>query len=444
MGRKMFDDKPGEDCCSSGGPVTSINVRDHGDAHTNRRTIQIRILTKTLGNTELNLRILVLLVLTAISSLAVIMTNVSLSDLLIKNRLFQLHFNCQESFAFCASVDTCRFEIFISTETIDEIIRRTLDGLRNSGVLISHNENLVDLEYANDIFSCLRGEDDKGFPFAEVVESTCQAPPGEYFDGIFGMGKPPPGSGHETFQTTLIEYVAGYGIAQEKLFTFRFCGLGQSGSIPALVFLSGDMAVRHRKGATAQRHVHVTDSTSVMINLSFVPLCLLVFLARFRISWVKLCDLPVSTNTDVAIQNLQCLLASRNIAGNGMAYGEQILCEMCYAVVDTGAPTTVMPLGAAQSLLQNPEIKDRGQGLFYVLPVEVPLVKDFKITIGERVFIIPSKELLISKPEFSIYGVGYVSNYQGLEWTIGLSFLRSFHSVFDEANARMGFATVQC
>ncbi|KAG5454796.1 Renin-2 [Clonorchis sinensis] len=236
-----------------------------------------------------------------------------------------------------------------------------------------------------------------GFPFAEVVESTCQAPPGEYFDGIFGMGKPPPGSGHETFQTTLIEYVAGYGIAQEKLFTFRFCG--ETGTRGYSWFEKGELTL-----GRIPAEYHNGPITYVLL--------------QGGIQW--------------------------HIVITKMAYGEQILCEMCYAVVDTGAPTTVMPLGAAQSLLQNPEIKDRGQGLFYVLPAEVPLVKDFKITIGERVFIIPSKELLISKPEFSIYGVGYVSNYQGLEWTIGLSFLRSFHSVFDEANARMGFATVQC
>ncbi|OON21759.1 hypothetical protein X801_02340 [Opisthorchis viverrini] len=127
-----------------------------------------------------------------------------------------------------------------------------------------------------------------------------------------------------------------------------------------------------------------------------------------------------------------------------MQYGEQILCEMCHAVMDTGAPVTVMPLGTVQSLIQNPEIIDRGNGLLYVLPAMVPLVKDFKITIGERVFTIPPKDLLNPNPEFSTFGAGYTQNYQGLEWTIGLSFLRNFHTVFDEAGERMGFAKVQC
>ncbi|TGZ60794.1 hypothetical protein CRM22_008329 [Opisthorchis felineus] len=236
-----------------------------------------------------------------------------------------------------------------------------------------------------------------GFAFAEIFESTCQTVSGEYFDGIFGMGKPLPGSGHETFQATLIEYVAGYGIVQERLFTFRFCG--KSGTRGYSWFEKGELTL-----GRIPAEYHQGPMTYVSL--------------QGGIQW--------------------------HIVITKMAYGEQTLCELCYAVVDTGAPTTVMPLGTAQELLQNPEIKDRGQGLFYVLPAEVSLVKDFKITIGQRVFIIPSKELLISKPGFSIYGAGYVPNYQGSEWTIGLSFLRSFHTVFDEASVRMGFATVQC
>ncbi|GAA56113.1 hypothetical protein CLF_110000 [Clonorchis sinensis] len=115
-----------------------------------------------------------------------------------------------------------------------------------------------------------------------------------------------------------------------------------------------------------------------------------------------------------------------------MEYGGQILCELCTAVVDTGAPTTIVPLGKVQLLLQNPELKDNQQGVLYVEPQDVPLVKDFKITFGQRVFTIPPKEMLLSKPTYSVYGLGYIVNYQRLEWTVGLSILRSFHTIFDD------------
>ncbi|KER29882.1 hypothetical protein T265_03576 [Opisthorchis viverrini] len=38
--------------------------------------------------------------------------------------------------------------------------------------------------------------------------------------------------------------------------------LGQPGSIPALVQLSSDMAARHRKGATAERHIEKSEMAS--------------------------------------------------------------------------------------------------------------------------------------------------------------------------------------
>ncbi|KER32193.1 hypothetical protein T265_01628 [Opisthorchis viverrini] len=150
-----------------------------------------------------------------------------------------------------------------------------------------------------------------------------------------------------------------------------------------------------------------------------------------------------------------------------MEYGGQTLCEMCFAVVDTGAPITTIPSGELQLLLQNPEIKDGGQGLLHVRPEDLPLVKDLKITLGRRVFIIPAKDLLASvsqhflhylillemrlssehiscqfqKPTYSIYGLSYIANYQGLEWTIGLSILRSFHTIFDDRLGQIGFST---
>ncbi|KER32194.1 hypothetical protein T265_01629 [Opisthorchis viverrini] len=63
-----------------------------------------------------------------------------------------------------------------------------------------------------------------GFPFAEIVETSCQVMPGEYFDGIFGMRKSLPGAEHDAFPETFLDYATRYGVAQEKLFTFRFCG----------------------------------------------------------------------------------------------------------------------------------------------------------------------------------------------------------------------------
>ncbi|OON21760.1 hypothetical protein X801_02341 [Opisthorchis viverrini] len=81
-------------------------------------------------------------------------------------------------------------------------------------------------------------------------------------------------------------------------------------------------------------------------------------------------------------------------------YDDQIICELCNCLIDTGTPTTIMPHEAANRILRNSEIKDNGQGLFHVLHEDLPRVKDLKITIGVYVFVLPPKALLIRVENF--------------------------------------------
>ncbi|TGZ60796.1 hypothetical protein CRM22_008330 [Opisthorchis felineus] len=278
-----------------------------------------------------------------------------------------------------------RYEVNSSTRTL---LGRThvsgyLDGIQRGNLV---TDNLV-------LGGCLIA----GFPFAEIVESTCQVVPGECFDGIFGMRKSLPGAERDTFPETFIDYAARYGVAQEKLFTFRFCG--QAGTRGLSWFGQGEL------------------------TLGRIP-------AEYHQGPITYVALSGGKQWHILI--------------NKMEYGGQTLCEACYAIIDTGAPITTMPLGEVQRLLQNPEIKDQGQGILYVWREDLSLVKDFRITLGRRVFIIPPKDLLVSKPTYSVYGMSYIVNYQGLEWTIGLSILRSFHTVFDDRLGQIGFSTVKC
>ncbi|KAG5454795.1 Aspartic protease 4 [Clonorchis sinensis] len=236
-----------------------------------------------------------------------------------------------------------------------------------------------------------------GFLFAEILESTCRVMAGEYFDGIFGMRRSLPGAERSSFPESFIDYAARYGVARERLFTFRLCG--QTGIRGLSWFEQGELTLGRIKSEYHQGPI-----------------------------------------TYVAISGGR----QWHIIINKMEYGGQILCELCTAVVDTGAPTTIVPLGKVQLLLQNPELKDNQQGVLYVEPQDVPLVKDFKITFGQRVFTIPPKEMLLSKPTYSVYGLGYIVNYQRLEWTVGLSILRSFHTIFDDRLGQIGFSTVKC
>ncbi|TGZ60797.1 hypothetical protein CRM22_008331 [Opisthorchis felineus] len=189
------------------------------------------------------------------------------------------------------------------------------------------------------------------FLFVEVLQSTCQSSPGEQYDGLFGMRKPPVNSRKRIFDPTLISLAVRAGLAEKEVFAFRFCGI---------------------------------------------------------------------------------------------EYGDQIICELCKCLIDTGTPTTIIPHAAASRILRNSEIKDNGQGVFHVLHEDLPRVKDLKITIGVREFVLPPKALLIQKPGYNIYGLAHVPNYQKDKWIIGVSVLRSFVSLFDEKDSQMGFAVVAC
>ncbi|KER32195.1 hypothetical protein T265_01630 [Opisthorchis viverrini] len=212
-----------------------------------------------------------------------------------------------------------------------------LDGVQTGNVV---TDNLV-----------LGGHLIPEFLFVEVLHSTCQSSPGEEYDGLFGMRKPPGDSRTRIFDPTLVKLAVLAGLADKEVFTFQFCGI---------------------------------------------------------------------------------------------EYDDQIICELCNCLIDTGTPTTIMPHEAANRILRNSEIKDNGQGLFHVLHEDLPRVKDLKITIGVYVFVLPPKALLIRKPRYNIYGLAHVPHYQEDKCIIGVSVLRSFVSIFDEKDSQMGFAVVAC
>ncbi|GAA53624.1 hypothetical protein CLF_110644, partial [Clonorchis sinensis] len=64
----------------------------------------------------------------------------------------------------------CPFSPFVFNFVIDEIMRRTLEGLQNRGVQIACDENLVDLEYADDIVLIFEEEEKAHVFFDELTK----------------------------------------------------------------------------------------------------------------------------------------------------------------------------------------------------------------------------------------------------------------------------------
>uniref|UniRef100_A0A8C9NZE9 Gastricsin n=1 Tax=Spermophilus dauricus TaxID=99837 RepID=A0A8C9NZE9_SPEDA len=118
----------------------------------------------------------------------------------------------------------------------------------------------------------------------------------------------------------------------------------------------------------------------------------------------------------------------------------------CQAMVDTGTSLLVVPKKHLSSLLQTIGAQEDEYGQFFVNCNDVQNLPTFTFVINGVQFPLPPSAYILNQ-EDGYCSVGLESIDMSLEdgqpfWILGDVFLRSYYSIFDLANNRVGFATL--
>nr|XP_040137952.1 gastricsin-like [Ictidomys tridecemlineatus] len=117
----------------------------------------------------------------------------------------------------------------------------------------------------------------------------------------------------------------------------------------------------------------------------------------------------------------------------------------CQAIVDTGTSLLVVPKKHLSSLLQTIGAQEDQYGQFFVNCNDVQNLPTFTFVINGVQFPLPPSAYILKEDGYC--SVGLQSIDMTLEdgqpyWILGDVFLRSYYSIFDLANNRVGFATL--
>ncbi|XP_071470041.1 gastricsin-like [Marmota flaviventris] len=117
----------------------------------------------------------------------------------------------------------------------------------------------------------------------------------------------------------------------------------------------------------------------------------------------------------------------------------------CQAMVDTGTSLLVVPKKHLSSLLQTIGAQEDEYGQFFVNCNDVQNLPTFTFVINGVQFPLPPSAYILNEDGYC--SVGLESIDMSLEdgqpfWILGDVFLRSYYSIFDLANNRVGFATL--
>ncbi|KAG3289439.1 gastricsin-like [Ictidomys tridecemlineatus] len=116
----------------------------------------------------------------------------------------------------------------------------------------------------------------------------------------------------------------------------------------------------------------------------------------------------------------------------------------CQAMVDTGTSLLTVPQQYLSSLLQAIGAQEGEYGQFFVNCNDVQNLPTFTFIINGVQFPLPPSAYILNENGYCLVGLEatYVSSGNGQPfWILGDVFLRSYYSVFDMANNRVGFAT---
>ncbi|XP_048661683.1 LOW QUALITY PROTEIN: gastricsin-like [Marmota marmota marmota] len=116
----------------------------------------------------------------------------------------------------------------------------------------------------------------------------------------------------------------------------------------------------------------------------------------------------------------------------------------CQAMVDTGTSLLTVPQQYLSSLLQAIGAQEDEYGQFFVNCNDVQNLPTFTFVINGVQFPLPPSANILNENGYCSVGLEatYMSSGNGQPfWILGDVFLRSYYSVFDMANNRVGFAT---
>ncbi|XP_003128442.1 gastricsin isoform X1 [Sus scrofa] len=118
--------------------------------------------------------------------------------------------------------------------------------------------------------------------------------------------------------------------------------------------------------------------------------------------------------------------------------------EGCQAIVDTGTSLLTVPQDYLSDLVQATGAEENEYGEFLVDCKDIQSLPTFTFIINGVEFPLPPSAYILEEDGFCMVGVEptYVSSQNGQPlWILGDVFLRSYYSVFDLGNNRVGFAT---
>ncbi|XP_076716281.1 gastricsin-like [Callospermophilus lateralis] len=116
----------------------------------------------------------------------------------------------------------------------------------------------------------------------------------------------------------------------------------------------------------------------------------------------------------------------------------------CQAMVDTGTSLLTVPQQYLSSLLQAIGAQEDEYGQFFVNCNDIQNLPTFTFVINGVQFPLPPSAYILNENGYCLVGLEatYVSSGNGQPfWILGDVFLRSYYSVSDMANNRVGFAT---
>ncbi|OON18615.1 eukaryotic aspartyl protease [Opisthorchis viverrini] len=244
----------------------------------------------------------------------------------------------------------------------------------------------------------IAGQSVEQFTFVEMICSSITVDASVGHDGIFGMSKPSKGRRRwEIFEVNLLDHFLAVGTVQEAVFTFRFCG--QPGMRRFSWFVNGDLIF----GGVRDEFHHLP----------------IVYLPTYQSKqWMVYID--------------------------SIVYGDVILCMSCYALLDTGTPGTRAPGKALQMLLQDSVVEVYDAAVLHVPHQRLPYLLPITINLRSHAFTLHPEQLVRPVGNVYVFAIDGTQDASENNWLIGISFLRHFHTIFDQQNNRVGFAAVKC
>ena len=108
-------------------------------------------------------------------------------------------------------------------------------------------------------------------------------------------------------------------------------------------------------------------------------------------------------------------------------------------IVDSGTSYILMPLDDREALATHLGLKCRGKGIVSCSFQNYALIPDLVFSIGGKKYIVPRESYLKKTSENEGYLL--IMSHSTIKfWILGLNFFDNYYVVFDQENARVGFA----